>query len=118
MNNVLLPLGVACLAAVSSISAQQLPLQYNVQLQVRATLGGSAFNLPNFSTFNSVSPSINDAGNVAVKVSTIGQSTNPGLWFGGHGTGGLVYNANDSEALMSDPFINNNNQVSFPRFAS
>ena len=113
------PLGVACLAAVMSQAAgQTLPLDYTVQLQVRAATGGTAFNLPNFSTFNSVSPAINDAGKVAVKVTTVGLTTSPGLWFGGHGTGALVYNANDNDALMSDPFINNNNQVSFPRFAS
>jgi hypothetical protein len=117
----LLSVGAACVAAVSpqnSASAQTLPLNYTIQLQVRAATGGTAFNLPNGSTFNSVSPAINDAGNVAVKVNTVGTTTSPGIWFGGRGTGGLAYNANDNAALMSDPFINNNNQVSFPRFAS
>jgi hypothetical protein len=117
----LLGIGLACLTAIAgqpSASAQTLPLNYNIQLQVRAATGGTAFNLPNGSTFNSVSSAINDAGNVAVKVSTVGQTTSPGLWFGGRGTGSLVYNANDNGALMSDPFLNNNNQVSFPRFAS
>lgn len=95
-----------------------LPIVYNVQLQVRAELGGTAFNLPNGSTFNSVTSNLNDAGNVAVKVNTIGLTVSPGLWFGGRGTGGLVYNANDNDALLSDPFVNQSNQVSFPRFAS
>jgi hypothetical protein len=99
-------------------AAQTLPLNYTIQLQVRAATGGTAFNLPNGSSFNSVSPTINDAGNVAVKVNTVGTTTSPGIWFGGRGTGALVYNANDNAALISDPFINNNNQVSFPRFAS
>ncbi|MEO5720519.1 MAG: hypothetical protein ABIR71_03485 [Chthoniobacterales bacterium] len=98
--------------------AQTLPLTYQLQMQVRATLGGDAFNLPNGSTFNSVSASLNDAGKVAVKVNTVGLTTSPGLWFGGQGTGMLVYNANDNEAFMSDPFVNANNQVSFPRFGS
>ena len=82
------------------------------------TLGGTAFNLPNGSTFNSVTANLNDAGNVAVKVNTIGLTTSPGLWFGGHGSGAAVYNANDNDALLSDPFVNQSNQVSFPRFAS
>lgn len=109
-------MGFLALGLASASAAP--PFNYTVQLQVRAALGGTAFNLPNFSTFNSVSPSINDAGNVAVKVTTVGQTTSPGLWFGGFGTGALVYNANDDNALLSDPFINNNNQVSFPRFVS
>ena len=53
-----------------------------------------------------------------MKVNTIGVTTSPGLWFGGHGTGALVYNANDNDALLSDALLNNNNQASFPRFAS
>ncbi|HMJ06691.1 MAG TPA: hypothetical protein VK474_10585 [Chthoniobacterales bacterium] len=99
-------------------AAQSLPLPYQLQMQVRATLGGDAFNLPNGSTFNSVTPSLNDAGKVAVKVNTVGLTTSPGLWFGGQGVGALVYNANDNEAFMSDPFVNAANQVSFPRFGS
>ena len=108
---------LSALCAATAI-AQTLPINYQLQLQVRADTGGSAFNLPNFSTFNSVTPSINDTGKVAVKVNTVGLTTSPGLWFGGHGTGMLVYNANDSAALLSDPLLNNNNQASFPRFAS
>jgi hypothetical protein len=102
----------------SRVSAQMLPISYQLQLQVRANAGGTAFNLPNGSTFNSVSPFINDAGNVAVKVNTVGATTSPGLWFGGHGTGALVYNTSDNDAILSDPFLNNSNQASFPRAAS
>ena len=76
---------LSALCAVTAI-AQTLPINYQLQLQVRADTGGTAFNLPNGSTFNSVT-SINDAGNVAVKVSTVGLTTSPGLWFGGHGGG-------------------------------
>ena len=108
-------LGALCAATAI---AQALPINYQLQLQVRADTGGSAFNLPNGSTFNSVTPSINDAGKVAVKVNTVGLTTSPGLWFGGHGTGMLVYNANDNAALISDALLNNINQASFPRFAS
>jgi hypothetical protein len=99
-------------------AGSSLPIVYQIQLQVRADTGGTAFNLPNGSTFNSVTSNLNDAGNVAVKANTIGLTTSPGLWFGGHGSGGVVYNANDNDALLSDPFVNQSNQVSFPRFAS
>ena len=95
-----------------------LSIVYQIQLQVRADPGGTAFNLPNGSTFNSVTANLNNAGNVAVKVNTIGLTTSPGLWFGGHGSGAAVYNANDNDALLSDPFVNQSNQVSFPRFVS
>jgi hypothetical protein len=97
---------------------QTLPINYQMQLQVRADTGGTAFNLPNGSTFNSVSPTLNDLGKVAVKVNTVGLTTSPGVWFGGQGTGSLVYNANDNAALLSDPYVNIHHQVSFPRFAS
>ena len=70
------------------LHGQTLPINYQVQLQVRADTGGTAFNLPNGSTFNSVSPGLNDLGKVAVKVNTVGLTTSPGLWFGGQGTGG------------------------------
>jgi hypothetical protein len=99
-------------------AAGSLPIVYQIQLQVRADTGGTAFNLPNGSTFNSVTVNLNDAGNLAVKVNTIGLTVSPGLWFGGHGSGAAVYNANDNNALVSDPFVNQSNQVSFPRFAS
>jgi hypothetical protein len=99
-------------------AAGSLPIVYQIQLQVRADTGGTAFNLPNGSTFNSVTANLNDAGNVALKVNTVGLTVSPGLWFGGHGSGALVYNANDNNALVSDPFVNQSNQVSFPRFAS
>lgn len=102
----------------SQLGAQTLPLNYQLQLQARADTGGTAFNLPNGSTFNSVSPTLNDAGQVAVKVNTVGFTVSPGLFFGGHGVGSVVYNANDPNAFFSDAFINQANQVSFPRFSS
>jgi len=99
-------------------AGSSLPIVYQIQLQVRADTGGTAFNLPNGSTFNSVTANLNNAGNVAVKVNTIGLTTSPGLWFGGHGSGSVVYNANDNDAILSDPFLNQSNQASFPRAAS
>jgi hypothetical protein len=108
----------ATLIGAIAASAQTLPLNYNIQLQVRAASGGSAFNLPNGSTFNSASVSLNNSGNVAVRVNTVGGTVSPGLFFGGRGGGGLVYNANDASAIFGDAFINNNNQVSFTRAAS
>jgi hypothetical protein len=87
-------------------------------MQVRAASGSSAFNLPNGSTFNSATASLNDSGRVAVRVSTVGGTVSPGLFFGGHGAGGIVYNANDNSAIFGDAFLNNNNQVSFTRAAS
>ncbi len=107
----------ACLVALSA-SGQTLPLDYQLQLQARADTGGTAFNLPNGSTFNSVSPTLNDSGQVAVKVNTVGFTITPGLFFGGHGVGSVVHNPNDSNAFFSDPSLNQSNQVVFPRFSS
>ena len=114
-------LALACSGVASSIqyaSAQTLPIDYQLQMQVRASLGGSAYNLPSGSTFNSVSASLNDLGKVAVKVSTIGGTTSPAIFFGGQGTGSLVHDANDNAAILGEVFLNNNNQVSFTRAAS
>lgn len=110
----------AMITALSAVvlSAQTLPLNYQIQLQTRADTGGSAFNLPNGSTFNSVSASLNNSGNVAVKVNTVAFTTSPGLFFGGHGVGAVVFNANDPEAIFGEAFLNNNNQASFTRAAS
>jgi hypothetical protein len=101
-----------------SPSVPTLPIGYQVQMQVRANVGGNAFNLPDGSTFNSVSPSLNNSGNVAVKVNTVGLTTSPGLWFGDHGQGFLAHETNDNEAILGDPFLNNNNKASFTRAAS
>ena len=117
LSTLLATLAAGTFAAVTA-NAQTLPLSYQPQLQVRAATGGSAFNLPNGSTFNSSSASLNDRGQVVVRPNTLGSTSNPGLFFGGHGTGTVVYNANDGGALLGDPFINQNNQVTFTRFAS
>ena len=64
---------------VTRASSPPLPINYQIQLQVRANTGGTAFNLPNGSTFNSVTPSLNNSGKVAVKVNTVGLTTSPGM---------------------------------------
>ncbi|HEX8618666.1 MAG TPA: dockerin type I domain-containing protein [Thermoanaerobaculia bacterium] len=117
LSTLLATLAAGALAA-SIADAQTLPINYQLQLQVRAATGGSAFNLPNGSTFNSASASLNDRGEVVVRPNTLGTTTNAGLFFGGHGTGTVVYNANDQAALLGDPFINQNSQVTFTRFSS
>ncbi|MBA2432384.1 MAG: hypothetical protein H0V56_09750 [Chthoniobacterales bacterium] len=99
-------------------SAQTLPINYHLQLQVRANTGGTAYNLPNGSTFNSVSVSLNDSGEIAAKVNTVGQTVSPGVFFGGHGVGGLVHDAGDNEAITGDAFLNNNNQITWTRSLS
>ncbi|CAN5637199.1 hypothetical protein BH20VER1_BH20VER1_02830 [soil metagenome] len=115
---------IAVLAAASALviaasaPAQTLPLNYHLQLQVRAATGGTAYNLPNGSTFNSVSVSLNESGEIAAKVNTIGGTVSPGIFFGGHGVGGLVHNAGDNEAIFGDAFLNNNNQITWTRSLS
>ena len=113
-----LPTFTATIIGALTAAAQSIPIDYQLQMQVRAASGSSAFNLPNGSTFNSATASINDSGRVAVRVSTVGGTVSPGLFFGGHGAGGIVYNANDNSAIFGDAFLNNNNQVSFTRAAS
>lgn len=62
-----------------------------VELQVRTNFG-DGFNVPPTSSFNSMTPSLNGLGEVAVSLSIVGGSVDTvGLWLGGGGAGTVVW---------------------------
>ena len=86
---------------------------YSLLMQARAATGGSAFNLPDGSSFNSVSPQINDAGTVSFRVQVVGGTFDPGsgeskygIWYGGRGTGSIVHLGSLGALVTGDTHTN------------
>lgn len=80
-----------------------------VQLQARTNLlvNDDGFNLPPGSSFNSITPDLNDAGQVAFRVqyaAVEGDPTTgtPGLWLGGDGEGGIVTRGDTDGLIPND----------------
>jgi hypothetical protein len=80
-----------------SISRADIPNDFQIELQARTNLlvNDSGWNLPPGSSFNSISASINNAGNVAFPVQIVPingdqSNTGVGLWFGSHAVGQIV----------------------------
>jgi hypothetical protein len=90
------------------------PTHTDFELQARAAFASNpsgTYNLPPGVFFNSVTPDINDAGQIAFKVSPVG--TAHGLWFGSSGQGQIVFTT-AADAFMSDARMNNAGYVVFP----
>jgi hypothetical protein len=88
----------ALLASLPAIASAALPDYGATELEARTNLliNDNGFNLPPGSSFNSISADIDDAAHVAFRVQLVPDAANPnqyrpGLWFGGHGEGGIVW---------------------------
>ena len=113
-------LGLGLVFASASVSEGGL-YPYTTQLMARASVGSGAstFNLPSGSAFTSATPDINNNRRVTFKALLNGATGEESIWYGGVsagslGTGSIVFNASSGGSL-SDPTINNNNQVVFPQ---
>ena len=91
-----LALSLTALAAAANASAGT-PAYTQVELQARSNLlvNDEGFNLPPGTSFNSISPAINDAQQVAFTAGVVpidgDQShTGGGVWLGAHGEGAIV----------------------------
>lgn len=90
-----------------------------IELQARTNLlvNDKGYNLPPGSSFNSISPSLNDDGDVAFGVQVVHDvdtgTDRPGLWFGRHGDGDIVHEGEASDRINPDASINNAGQVAF-----
>jgi hypothetical protein len=68
-----------------------------IELQARTNLlvNDNGYNLPPGSSFNSITPAIDDDADVAFRVQLVYDqsdgTTRPGLWVGGHGSGSIAY---------------------------
>lgn len=109
-----------------TLAHADIPEYAQTELQARSNLivNDNGWNVPAGTSFNSISPAINDARQVAFTAGVVPidgdlSHTGAGLWLGGHATGGFVavHDAgSDPEATMiiSDtPGINANGEVAY-----
>jgi len=114
-----LALAVAPLPALSSVPDYAPP-----QLQARSNLiaNDNGWNLPPGSSFNSITASINDSGEVAFPVQIVPidgdlSNTAPGVWFGANGSGGIVALV-DNEGIADRVAINALGELAWYSFGS
>lgn len=100
---------LACLPAAASAA---LPEYGTFELEARTNLlvNDEGYNLPPGSSFNSISADIDDSAMVAFRVQLVPDEKDPdqyrpGLWFGGHGTGGIVYTGPVDASIDNDVTI-------------
>lgn len=102
-----------CSQALAAVPAAG---DFSFQLQARGNLAanpGPSFNVPHGTTFNSTTVSMNNLGEVASKISTIGTTGNQGVWYGpGNGTGGVVAELGDIDTQsLSDVNIGDTGRI-------
>jgi len=91
-----------------------------IELQARTNLlvNDEGFNLPPGSSFNSITPDINDAAQVAFRVQYTAAENDPtsgapGIWFGGGGTGSIVHRGTESQSVPNDVSLNEAGDIAF-----
>ena len=77
------------MSAGSAVSRADVPAYDTLELQVRAnfTVNGGGFNLPGDVFFANATPTLNDAGDVGVRLDVIGSTNRQGIWVGAGGAG-------------------------------
>ncbi len=108
--------GLAC----TPVAAQEDGATYTIELQARSNLlvNDEGWNVPPGTSFNSITPDLNDAGQVAFRVQMVGKEGNPfehtpGLWFGGNGTGSIVHRLAEHQMLLDDVALNEAGDIAF-----
>ncbi|TDR43040.1 hypothetical protein DFR29_10744 [Tahibacter aquaticus] len=109
---------LALVLAGSALPAlAELPSYAPPQLQARSNLlvNDNGYNLPPGSSFNSITADIDDAGRVAFAVQVVpdGASSTPGIWFGGNGSGSIVFRGPVDALVSSAVRMNDAGQVVF-----
>lgn len=91
-----------------------------IELQARTNLlvNDEGYNLPPGSSFNSITPDINDAAQVAFRVQYTAAEGNPssgapGIWLGGDGTGSIVHRGTESQSVPNDVSLNESGDIAF-----
>ncbi|HLU46363.1 MAG TPA: choice-of-anchor tandem repeat NxxGxxAF-containing protein [Natronosporangium sp.] len=115
------PVSVALLAAPSAAANRSEPVSsaYTMELQARTNLlvNDEGYNLPPGSAFNSISPHINNAGQVTFRVQHVADPNpatgRPGVWLGGHGEGDIVYTGETDWSIPVDPILNDHGDIVF-----
>lgn len=109
-------IGAALSYGSTAVAGGAPPVAYEHQLQARSNLlvNDEGFNLPPGSSFNSISPALNDLGELTFRVQIVPGRMGSGVWFGQGGKGSLVCFAEETdEAVLSDPRINALGQIVF-----
>ncbi len=108
------------LIAASLPALAQLPDYVDFQLQARSNLlvNDNGFNLPPGSSFNSISPTLNDDGWVAFPVQVVTHDGDPtqsgsGVWHGRDGVGGIVHRHDNADGISTEIAINAAGQVAY-----
>ncbi|MCP3903932.1 MAG: hypothetical protein GY715_09890 [Planctomycetes bacterium] len=108
------PLAAALTGLIAAAATAGVPTYTDFEIQARSNIV-DGFNLPTGSSFNSSTPALNDAAEVAFKLIVVGDTGNAGLWVGSRGTGSVVYDA-PFDRLLEDPSINGAGEVAFEQF--
>ena len=115
------------LAGFAAGVCAEVPEFVNTELQARSNLivNDNGWNVPPGTSFNSVSPNLNDDGQVTFTAGLVPiggdlERTGAGIWLGGHGEGHFVAihesssSDPDSTVMISDrPGINQNGQLAY-----
>lgn len=110
----ILVLATLCVSAATVQAA--VPAYTQFDLQARANLLANptgSFNVPHGSTFGSTTVSMNNLGEVASKISTVGSTGDQGIFYGpGNGTGGVVAQQDDDAVgFLSDVNIGDTGRI-------
>lgn len=101
-----LPTIVGLLAASSGALAQ-LPTYDGLEVQVRSG-AASAFNIPALYSISNSPPIINNNGDVSLRVFSPGAMS---VWFGNAQNGGIIYQTQDTEAIISNLDMNDEGYI-------
>lgn len=107
-------------AAPGAVGAEAEDPYATIELQARTNLlvNDEGFNLPPGSSFNSITPDINDAAEVAFRVQYTAAEGNPssgapGVWFGGAGSGSIVHRGTEVQSIPNDVSLNEAGDIAF-----
>ncbi len=107
------------ITAAMPVSAQSL-IYERFELQARSNLlvNDNGFNLPPGSSFNSITPTLNDDGWVAFPVQVVTHEGNPalsgvGVWHGKNAVGGIVHRHDGDNLISPEIAINATGDVAY-----
>jgi hypothetical protein len=109
---------VGGLLSLTGVAAAEVPDYNEFELQARSNLcvneGPIVFNLPCDHFFTSGTVTLNNAGQVAIRLVVMGGTDSQGIWFGADGEGDIAYTS-PAGALVSDTVMNNHGYAVFPQ---
>jgi hypothetical protein len=109
---------VLTIAAAFGTAIADVPTYTEFELQARSNLcvneGPTVFNLPCDHFFTSGTVTLNNTGQVAIRLQVMGGADTQGIWFGAEGEGDIVYTS-PVGASVSDTVMNNHGYAVFPQ---